>query len=77
MSDEPKGPASLVEIIEAEFAFLKDLQFRGVVEGDNAVRYERGDGVFVRVFRDSNDKYVGFRVGLTLCRTVPPAPPPR
>lgn len=35
-----------------------------MVEDENSVRYERADGVFVRVFRDQRDKYVGFRIGL-------------
>jgi hypothetical protein len=57
-------PTTLVEMIDVEFAFQVDLGFRLVVEGVNSVRYERSDGVFVRVFRDPNDKYVGFRIGL-------------
>lgn len=66
MSDEsPKEPVTLVEIIEFEFAFLVELGFRGIVEGAHEVRYERDDGVFVRIFRDPYDKYIGYRVGVT------------
>lgn len=52
-------------MIEAEFAFLVEQGFRPEVEGEDSVRFEREDGVFVRVFRDPNDKYVGFRIGLS------------
>lgn len=65
MADTARNePVTLLEMIEAEFSFLVELGFRSVVEGDNSVRYERDDGVFVHVFRDPKDKYVGFRVGL-------------
>lgn len=57
-------PTTLVEMIEVEFGYLLDLGFRSVIENENSVRYERNDGVFVRVFRDPRDKYVGFRIGL-------------
>ena len=62
---ECEEPVTLVEMIQAEFSFLEESGFHSVVESDNSVRYERSDGVFVRVFRDPNDKYVGFRIGLT------------
>ena len=57
-------PTTIVQIIGAEFQFLVGRGFRSVVEDENTVLYERDDGVFVRVFRDSRDKYIGFRVGL-------------
>ena len=56
---------TLVEVIEAEFSFLVESSFRPTVESENSVKYVRDDGVFVRVFRDPNDKYIGLRVGLT------------
>ena len=62
MSDDQ--PSTLQKMIEAEFGYLLDLGFLCVFEHENSVRYERGDGVFVRVFRDPRDKHVGFRVGL-------------
>lgn len=52
------------DLAESEFAFLSERGFRSVVETEHAIRYENNDGVFVRVVRDPNDKYVGFRVGL-------------
>jgi hypothetical protein len=52
-------------MIEAEFSFLVDLGFRSIAETAYMVRYERDDGVFVKVFRDPYDKYVGYRIGLT------------
>jgi hypothetical protein len=54
----------LVEIIKIEFSFLVERGFDIHVENENSVKYSNSQGVFVRVFRDSNDKYVGFRVGL-------------
>jgi len=60
-----EGAATLAEIVEDEFHFLVERGFHSVVEDENSVRYERDDGVFVRVFRDQRDKYVGFRIGLT------------
>jgi hypothetical protein len=62
--DPTNPPTTFVDFVEAEFGFLVDLGFRCDVEDDNSVRYERADGVFVRVFRDPRDKYVGFRAGL-------------
>lgn len=65
MTSEPnEGEPTLAEIVEDEFRFLADGGFHGVVEDENSVRYERSDGVFVRIFRDQRDKYVGFRIGL-------------
>ncbi len=61
--DPGSEPASLAEIIEREFAFLTEAGFRSTVETENSVSFERPDGVFVRVFRDPRDKYIGFRVG--------------
>jgi hypothetical protein len=57
-------PTTLSAMIESEFRYLVDLGFRSLVENENSVRYDRPDGVFVSVFRDPRDKYVGFRVGL-------------
>ena len=62
--DLTNEPSELVDMIKAEFAFLEERGFRPTVEGENSVKYENAHGVFVRVFRDPNDKYVGFRVGL-------------
>jgi hypothetical protein len=62
-ADRVYEPLSFVEIVEREFAFLTEAGFRSTVEGENSVSYERPDGLFVRVFRDARDKYVGFRVG--------------
>jgi hypothetical protein len=59
----PPNPVSLVQIIEQEFAFLTEAGFRSAVEGDNSVSYEHPDGLFVQVFQDPRDKYVGFRLG--------------
>jgi hypothetical protein len=62
---ESRRSIVLTDMIVAEFAFLVDSGFRWAVENPDSVIYENDAGVFVRVFRDSNDKYVGFRVGLT------------
>lgn len=53
------------EVVVSEFSFLLDRGFRPTVEGGESVLYEAANGVFVRVFRDSRDRYVGFRAGLT------------
>ena len=63
MSTDSGEPTTLVQIFRAEFAFLVEHGFRPMTESPNSVRYENIDGVFVRVFRDPRDKYVGFRVG--------------
>ena len=55
---------ALVHMIETEFQFLVERGFRLVIEDPNNVLFERDDGVFVRVFRDSRDKYLGYRIGL-------------
>jgi len=60
-----KHPTSLIAAIETEFQFLVDRGFRGVAEDENSVRYDGPGGIFVRIFRDSRDKYVGYRIGLT------------
>jgi hypothetical protein len=62
--DPTNQPRTLVEMIEEEFSFLESRGFQVTVEGENSVKYANASGVFVRVFRDPNDKYVGFRVGL-------------
>lgn len=65
MSSNPsEGAATLVAIVEDEFQFLAERGFHSVVESENSVLYESAAGIFVRVFRDQRDKYVGFRVGL-------------
>lgn len=56
---------SFVELVKDEFSFLTDRGFADSVEGEREVRYENDEGVFVRVFRDPRDKYVGYRVGLS------------
>lgn len=56
---------TFLDAIAPEFAFLGDRGFHATAEGDDAVLYEAPNGVFVRVFRDPRDRYVGFRVGLT------------
>jgi len=53
------------EVVTSEFRFLRDLGFSATVESGESVLYEAANGVFVRVFRDSRDRYVGFRAGLT------------
>jgi hypothetical protein len=55
---------ALTEMIVTEFEFLTSRGFQPTIESPNAVLFESDVGVFVRVFRDPNDKYVGFRVGL-------------
>jgi len=62
--DRNEGAPTFVQIIEAEFNFLVEQGFQSVVEDEDSVRYDRRDGVFVRIFRDPRDGYVGFRVGL-------------
>jgi hypothetical protein len=64
-TDPNEDAVTLVEIVEDEFRFLGEHGFHSVVEDESSVRFERGDGVFVRVFRDQRDKYVGFRIGLS------------
>ncbi len=73
MADPPMTPAgsdpsgegeTFADIVASAFGFLLDRGFLSVVEGDDAVAYEAPAGVFVRVFRDSRDRYVGFRVGM-------------
>lgn len=56
--------ATFAAIVEDEFLFLGERGFRCVVEHEYSVRYEHTSGVFVHVFRDERDKFVGFRVGL-------------
>ena len=64
-SSDPSGKGETFPgIIASAFGFLLDRGFQAVVEGDDAVAYEASTGVFVRVFRDPRDRYVGFRVGL-------------
>jgi len=53
------------EIVLSEFSFLFDRGFRSAVESDESVLFEAPNGVFVRVFRDSRDSYIGFRAGPT------------
>lgn len=55
----------LPEVVASEFSFLRDRGFSSTVESGDSVLYEAANGVFVRVFRDSRDRYVGFRAGLT------------
>lgn len=52
------------EVVASEFSFLGDRGFRCTVESEDSVLYEAANGAFVRVFRDSRDKYVGFRAGM-------------
>lgn len=61
----PDGGVTFPHVIASEFAFLADRGFRSTIESGDAVPYEDGNGVFVRVLRDRRDGYVGFRVGLT------------
>jgi len=56
--------ATFAAIVEDEFLFLVERGFRCVVEHEYSVRYEHASGVFVQVFRDERDKFVGFRIGL-------------
>jgi hypothetical protein len=51
-------------VVASKFSFLLDRGFRYSVESDESVLYESPDGIFVRVFRDPRDRYVGFRAGL-------------
>jgi hypothetical protein len=62
--DPANRPRTLVDMIATEFVFLIERGFHATVEGKNSVLYANASGVFVRVFRDPIDKYVGFRVGL-------------
>jgi hypothetical protein len=55
---------TFLDVVASEFGFLLDRGFRSVVESEGVVVYEATNGVFVRVFRDATDLYVGFRVGL-------------
>lgn len=65
MTDATPRPGDhFSEIVASEFSFLGDRGFRSIVESDDSVLYEAANGVFVRVFRDSRDRYVGFRAGL-------------
>ena len=64
-SDPNESTATLAEIVEEEFRFLAERGFHRTVEEETSVRYDSAEGVFVRVFRDPRDKYVGFRIGLT------------
>lgn len=53
------------EVVASEFSFLRGRGFSSTVESRDSVLYEAANGVFVRVFRDSRDRYIGFRAGLT------------
>lgn len=64
-SDPNESTATLSEIVEDEFRFLAERGFHCTIEDETSLRYESAEGVFVRVFRDPRDKYVGFRIGLT------------
>jgi hypothetical protein len=44
---------------------LIGLGFEPSIEGSHSVLYKNRNGVFARVFQDSRDRFVGFRVGLT------------
>ena len=52
-------------VVEAEFAFLKERGFRSTADSSNSVLYSGSPRtVFVRVFYDPREQYVGFQVGL-------------
>jgi hypothetical protein len=53
------------EVVISEFSFLLARGFQPVVHTDDEVAYAAPHGVFVRLFRDARDRYVGFRVGLS------------
>lgn len=63
-SDSSGEGETFPDIIASAFGFLLDRGFHSAMEGDDAMVYEAPSGAFVRVFRDSSDRYVGFRVGL-------------
>lgn len=69
MTDTPSPfgdrPESFSAIVTSEFSFLRARGFRSSVESDESVLYEAANGVFVRVFRDPRDRYLGFRAGLS------------
>jgi hypothetical protein len=53
------------DLVKKAFSFLGPLGFTLVSEEDHDLRYENPDkGTFVRLFQTSDDKYVGYRVGL-------------
>lgn len=59
-----EGHTSFVAIVAEEFGFLAERGFHSVVEDEARVRFDRADGLFVSVFFDQYDRYVGFRIGL-------------
>jgi hypothetical protein len=59
------------EIVLSGFSFLSDRGFRSAVESDESVLFEAPNGVFVRVFRDPRDWYIGFRAGLRVDQRMP------
>jgi hypothetical protein len=50
-------------LVRARFLFLDNMGFLVVTEGNDEVRFEHANGVFVRVFHTEDDNYVGFQVG--------------
>src|SRR4051794_2927652 len=54
----------VVNFVELEFAFLIEMGFRVDIANSHSVLYENDNGVFVRIFNDPRERYVGFRVGL-------------
>jgi len=62
---EPSQEASFAKVVADEFSFLTKIGFLSTPESPNTVLFEGPNDVFVRVFHDTNDKYLGFRVGLT------------
>ena len=57
--------ATFADVIMSEFGFLVARGFQPVIQSDDEVAYEAHNGVFVRLFRDRRDGYLGFRVGLS------------
>jgi len=57
-------PESFSAVVASAFAFLLDRGFRCSIESDESVVYEGPSGAFVRVFRDTRDRYLGFRAGV-------------
>ena len=60
----PDGRQTFADAVTTEFAFLVDRGFNVEVESDDVVIYEAASGAFIKVFRDSRDRHVGFRAGL-------------
>jgi hypothetical protein len=64
----PLGRAAVgtfVDQARVEFVFLEARGFSVASDGPDFVRYKSIGGVFVHIFRDANEKHLGFKVGLS------------